>query len=332
MKTIFFEVQDWEQELLKHVFPDALLVEDKFDSTIISKYADAEIISCFIYSRLNKEIIDQMPRLKCIATRSTGYDHIDVEYCKQKGIVVCNVPEYGSRTVAEYTFALMLMVSRKMYDSVTQLKECNFDHKKLMGFDLFGKTIGIVGLGKIGIEVLKIAQGFGMKVLANAHTQKPELAQQYQFTYVSLDELLQQSDIVTLHLPAIKETTHIINTQNVLNFKKGAILINTARGPLVQTEAILTGLEKGILSGVGLDVLEEETNLTEEAQLLSSHSTSAADFKTMCMDHVLINHPNVVATPHNAFNSQEALLRITNTTIDNIQNYLSGKLENTNQI
>lgn len=328
MKTVFFEVQEWEREDLQKNFPEAILTPDKLDKETVSSYSDVEVVSCFIYSQLNKEVIDKLPNLKFIATRSTGTDHIDINYCKSKNITVANIPEYGSNTVAEHSFALILSLTRKIYQSVNQAKTLNFEHDKIRGVDLCDKTIGIIGLGKIGMQMLRIAIGFGMKVLVLTRTQSTELAERYKFNYVDLETLLMQSDIVTLHLPLTQETHHIINKQNILKFKKGSYLINTARGGLIDTEAIIMGLEKGILAGCGLDVLEEEDELREEADVLTSDFKQRVDLETLVFDHILINHPKVLITPHNAFNSQEALTRILETTVENVKNFLSGAPSN----
>ncbi len=327
MRIVFFEVQKWEREKLQYSFPDALLVDAKLsgENVATETFESVEILSPFIYSTLQKDVIDALPNLKCIATRSTGFDHIDTDYCKQKGICITNVPEYGSDTVAEHTFALILSLTRKIYQSVNQSKNLNFDHDKIRGVDLAGKTIGIVGLGKIGQKILSIAKGFGMKSLAYNRTQRPELLQQFDFRYVSLPQLLQNSDIVTLHLPLNPETYHIVNKENIVQFKKGSYLINTARGGLIETEAVVTALEQGILAGVGLDVLEEELELGEEAAILTSEYKKKVDLKNLIFDHILINHPKVLITPHNAFNSNEALQRIIDTTIVNIKAFLEGK-------
>ena len=327
MKIIFFEVQDWEQDHLKQAFPNATLTQDKLNSTTVESYA-TEIASCFIYSSISKEVIDKLPNLKFIATRSTGFDHIDIAYCKSKNIKVVNVPEYGSNTVAEHTFALILSLTRKIYQSVNQSKNLNFEHDQIRGIDLYGKTLGIVGLGKIGINVLRIAKGFGMKVLGHTRTQDPTLQDKFDFKYTHLDSLIQNSDIVTLHLSLTDQTRHIINRENIVKFKKGSCLINTARGGLIETEAIVLGLEKDILSGVGLDVLEEEKELSEEAAILTSDYRKDLDLETLVYNHILINHPKVLITPHNAFNSVETLSRITDTTIENIKTYLNGEIRN----
>lgn len=330
MNTIFFEVQNWEREKLQHAFPEALLMEAKLslDNAKTEPFKNVEILSIFINSSLSREVIDTFPNLKYIATRSTGYDHIDIEYCKEKNIQVSNVPEYGSNTVAEYTFALILSLTRKLYQSVNQSKNLNFNHNEIRGTDLYGKTIGIIGLGKIGMNVLRIAEGFGMKILVFNKSQNKEALQKYKFEYTDLDTLFARSDIVTLHLPLISGTRHIINKENISKFKKGSFLINTARGGLIETEAIVDGLNKGILAGVGLDVLEEEKELNEEAAILTSDYREKVDLKTLVYNHMLINHPNVLITPHNAFNSSEALERITETTIANVKNFLKQKPSN----
>ncbi len=328
MKIFFFEVASWERDLLGESFPDAVLVEEKLTIDNVKKFSDAEVISTFVYSQITKEVIDNLPNLKFIATRSTGFDHIDVEYCRGKNILVANVPEYGSRTVAEHTFALLLTLTRKIYQSINQGKNFDFNHENIRGVDLFGKTIGVVGLGKIGLEVIKIAKGFEMNVLAFNRTKNEELAKSLGFSYVDLETLLKKSDVVSLHLPYTKETHHIINKQNIELFKKGSFLINTARGGLIETEALVLALEKGILAGVGLDVLEGEKEIMDEIEVMTSSYKKDVDLKTLVLNHVLVNHPKVIITPHNAFNTKEALERITKTTIENIKSYLNNTPKN----
>ncbi|MBI2031536.1 MAG: hydroxyacid dehydrogenase [Candidatus Levybacteria bacterium] len=329
MKTVIFEIAEWEKELLQKNLQDAVFTEDELNSGNAGSFADMEIISTFISSNINKDIIDKLPNLKLIVTRSTGFDHIDLDYCRSKNIAVSNVPEYGSSTVAEHTFALLLNLTRKIPQAIEQIQRLNFDHSQLIGIDLCDKTIGIIGLGKIGQHVLRIAQGFGMKVISFARHPDEELAKRLNFEYKDLDTLLGQSDVVTLHLPLTTETKHIINKDNISKFKKGAYLINTARGGLIDVEAILLGLDQGILSGVGLDVLEEEDELHEEVSILTRSSQQNINFKTLLYDHILIKHPKVIVTPHNAFNSKEALKRIIQVTIENIQSFINGKAINT---
>lgn len=329
MQVAFFGVEKWEEEYIKNNFPNEniLITEDNLKLENALNYQNLEIISIFIYTNLNKELIDKLPNLKFVTTRSTGFDHIDIEYCKQRGIVVSNVPTYGAHTVAEHTFALILAISRKLIPSVEQAKSGDFSSENLQGFDLAGKTLGVIGTGNIGANVVKIALSFDMKVLAFSRTQNQELISKG-VKYISLDELLANSDIVTLHLPHLKETEHIINLSNIQKFKKGAVLINTARGALVETQCILEGLEKGIFSAVGLDVLEEETHLKEEREFLSTEYLKTADLKTELINHVLLTRDDVVITPHNAFNSREAVEEILETSVLNIKKFIQGNPQN----
>lgn len=330
MKIVFTEVEEWEKEELKKIFPEATLFAEKVTEENAKNFADAECISTFITSVLNEKALAQLPNLKLIVTRSTGFDHIDISYAKAHGITVCNVPEYGSHTVAEHAFALILTLSRKIYKSIQQVHNMEFDHDHLIGMDLHGKTLGIIGLGKIGMNVLHMAKGFGMNVQVQAHHPDEELAKKEGYTNVDLDTLLATSDVITLHVPYTKSTHHLINCDNYGKIKKGAFLVNTARGGLIDTQAIVEALQKGILGGVALDVLEEENQLMEELEIVSSHTDpQTVDMKTLLMNHVLLYHPNVVITPHNAFNSTEALNNILHTTIENIQTFEKGAPQNT---
>lgn len=327
-KFVFFEVEKWEEDYIKKSFPqEVLLTEKKLSSETAQDFKDCEIISTFIYSSLVREVLEKLPKLKFIATRSMGYDHIDLNYCKERGIKVSNIPTYGSHTVAEHTLALILAISRKLVPSVEQAKKGDFSSENLQGFDLAGKTLGVVGTGNIGKNVAEIALSFDMKVLAFSRTVNQELVSKG-VKYVSLDELLANSDIVSLHLPHTRETEHIINLSNIQKFKKGSVLINTARGALVETQAIAEGLEKGIFQAVGLDVLEEEAHLREEKEFLSSEYLSKVDIKTQLLNHVLLTRDDVVITPHNAFNSKEAVEEILRTTVTNIKNYLNNAPQN----
>jgi D-lactate dehydrogenase len=328
MKLVFFEVEEWEKPIIETAFPDAHLVTEKLTPDNASEFAEMEVASSFIYSTFSKQVLDKLPHLKMIATRSTGYDHIEMEEAKRREICVVNVPEYGSITVAEHTFALIVNLTRKIYQSVNQAKQLHFDHYNLRGVDLYGKTLGIIGLGKIGLHVVRIAKGFGMNVLVTNRTHHEELAKKMGFEYVELPELLAQSDVVSLHLPYNDQTRHTINIENIMQMKKGSYLVNTARGGLIQTEAIVKALEEEVLEGVGLDVLEGEKDMTEETEVLTNRFRKKEDLKTLVLNHILINHPKVLITPHNAFNSTEALMRIENTTIENIQNYLKGTPKN----
>jgi D-lactate dehydrogenase len=324
-KVVFFEVEDWEKKYIETALSteQPLITAEKLEEATVNKYQDAEIISIFIYSPITKELLAKLPNVKFIATRSMGFDHIDLAACKEKGIVVSNVPTYGAHTVAEHTFALMLAVSRKIIPSVERARKGDFSSLGLTGFDLFGKTLGVIGTGHIGKNVCELGLAFGMRVIAYCHHSDDELCARG-VNYVQLEELLASSDVITLHLPHSHDTEHIINSQNIQKIKKGAILINTARGALVETKAILEGLEQGILSGVGLDVLEEENALKEEREFLATEHLEKGDIQTQLLDHILLTRDDVIITPHNAFNSIEALHEILETSLGNVKSFLTG--------
>ena len=322
MKIGFFEVSNFEKEKFENILQEneVLMFDNPIQEVNISYYKDCEIICVFVHSDVNKEIIKQLPNLKLICTRSTGTDHIDIDTCNQKEILVKNVPVYGENTVAEHTFALILSLSRKIHKSYVRSVQGKFSTDGLQGFDLEDKTIGIIGGGRIGLHVARIAKGFGMHVRVYDINQDGFLAELINFKYVSLDELLQTSDIVTLHIPLNKSTEHIINKNSFKKFKTGSLLINTARGSLVETEALIEALKNGTLAGAGLDVIEGEELLIEE-NIFNSPIEKAA--KLIVASKQLLDNENVVLTPHNAFNSIEAVNRIINTTINNILQVLN---------
>lgn len=317
MKIAFLELNDWEETYLR-----ARLTGHEFVDS-----PDSEVVSPFIYTKLTEEALSRWPKLKLVATRSTGFDHIDVAECQRRGITVCNVPFYGENTVAEHTFALILALSRKVHEAFVRVRAGNFSLDGLRGFDLKDKTIGVVGAGHIGLHVIRIARGFGMKVLAFDVRRDNFLAEVLGFEYADLDSLLGRSDIITLHAPYNPQTHHLINPGNISKIKRGAILINTSRGGLVDTEALLKALDAGILAGAGLDVLEGEESVLEESALLGD-KTNPELLRRAIQNHLILKKPNVVFTPHNAFNSQEALERILDTTAGNIAAFAAGTPRN----
>lgn len=327
MNIAFFEIEKWEREFLQSQLPGYFLsfYEEVLTKDSVPSATDTEILSVFIYSKLSAEILSRFPNLKLIATRSTGFDHIDMAYCKQKSIVVCNVPTYGVNTIAEHAFALILALSRNIIPSVERARRGDFSLDGLRGFELAGKTLGIIGLGHTGRRVAEIAKTFKMNILVTTRHPDQNLAQQLEIRFVDLPAILGNADIVSLHVPLTSETRHLINKENITLMRKGSILINTARGAIVETEAIVWALEKGIIAGAGLDVLEEECVLKEERALLTKEFFKACDLKTQLLNHVLLTKENVIVTPHNAFNSHEALAEILKTTISNITSFLTQK-------
>ncbi len=322
MKIVFYETDTWEQEYLAERLSGHTVF---FEKTRNNEHNDVEIISFGLGIHANQEFLENFPKLKYVTTRTTGFDHIDSNYCKKIGISASNVPAYGENTVAEFAFTLILALSRKIYPAIKRVRDYgDFNFNGLMGFDLQGKTIGVVGTGRIGSKVIKIAKGFGMHVVAYDAHPNTELANEQGFEYLTLEELLKQSDIITLHAPYNSSTHYLINKQNIGFCKQGSILINTARGGLVETEALIGALENGVLAGAGLDVLEEEGFIKDEMHMLYSGHPNLQQLKTVLADHKLMQMENVLVTPHNAFNTREALIRILDVTLANIQAFTSG--------
>jgi len=326
-KIAFFELEDWEGPILREKFPNDELtfLKEPLTEEYMSDRNDYEIISVFVHSKITAPVIEKYPNLKLITTRSTGFDHFDLAALKAKNIAAAYVPGYGDNTVAEYTFGLMLSLTRKIVFAVNRVKEnSSFDLTGLRGMDIKGKTLGVVGTGRIGREVIKIGKGFGMNVVATAPHTDPALANELGFSYVDLEALLSTSDVVTLHCPLTTETRHLINVDNIKKMKKGAYLINTARGGLIETEALVLALNEGILGGVGLDVLEEEGEIVDELSFMSHSHPKEEELRTLVQNHVLMHMPNVIISPHNAFNTKEALTRILQTTIESIMAFKNG--------
>jgi D-lactate dehydrogenase len=314
------------------VQPELIFSEEKLSLKTIAMVADADIVSVFINSMVSREVIDALPKLKFISTRSSGYDHVDVAYATSKNISVANVPAYGPHTVAEFSYALLLALSRKIINAYNHLRaDEDFDLSNLTGFDLYGKTIGIVGTGRIGKNSAQIARGFGMNIIAYDVFPDEKFAAQVGMKYVDFPTLLSSSDIVTLHAPYTKDSYHLINKENIKTFKKGALLINTARGELVDTDALIWALNEGIIAGAGLDVLEGERFMKEEVDRLlgdnagqDKNDQDKNSYKTILEDHSLIHNPRVIVTPHMAFSSREAKSEILSVSATNIQAFLGG--------
>ncbi len=289
-------------------------------------YLNCQIISCFTHSEiLSTQKLDLFPDLKLIATRSTGFNHIDLEYCKKRGIIVENVPNYGAVTVAEFAFSLILAFSRKIISAQNDMKQNRINIKNYMGFDLFGKTIGIIGTGSIGQHMIQLAQGFGMSVLAYDLYPKSNLKQ---FYVSDIQEIFKKSDIISLHVPSTKRNHHLINKKAFREMKRDVIIINTARGDLIDTQALYTALKNGTVSGAGLDVLENEDFLLHDDILTTQHITDTDFLLDSAMNLKLLQFKNVIATPHIAFDSIDAINRINQMTWDNILCFIQGKVIN----
>lgn len=318
MIITFFEITDIEKKRFKDRLKGHTLrfFEDTIQNVDIAKYIDSDVISVFIHSKVTEKELKGCLSLKLLTTRSTGTDHIDIDYLNSRKIPLKNVQFYGENTVAEHTFALMLSLSRKIHKSYVASLKGDFSTDGLTGFDLKSKTIGIIGGGRIGLHVARMARSFGMHVRVYDIHQDTFLAELINFKYVTLDELFKVSDIISLHVPYTTQTAHIINKETIGKMKDGVVIINTARGGLINNKDLIDGLDSGKIYGAGLDVLEGEEFLFEES-LFNSPIENAA--KIIVESKILTEKPNVVITPHNAFNSIEALMRIIDTTIRNIQ-------------
>jgi D-lactate dehydrogenase len=330
MKIVVFEVESWEWPTFEVLQQEHRVVFEAGPLTreVAGDYADADIISTFIYSDLSGGVLKRFDNLKFIATRSTGVDHIEIEHCRDRGIQVANVPTYGENTVAEHVFALLLAISHHLVGAIDRTRKGDFSQVGLRGFDLCGKTMGVIGTGNIGRHTAKIAKGFGMDVVAFDVRPDRAAAEEIGFEYLDLNALLGRADVVSLHVPGTERTKHLMSNAEFSAMKRGAVLINTARGPVVDIRALLQALASGQLAAAGLDVLPEEPVIREEAELLRSAFTKEHDLETLLADHILLRLRNVVITPHSAFNTKEAVQRILNTTRDNIQAFIAGQPQN----
>ena len=326
-KIIFFEVNSKEKKYLKKKFDKNYMVSfnvEKLTEANSNLIGDFEIVSPFIYSEITQKVLNKAKKLKFIATRSTGFNHIDIKTAKAKKISVANVPYYGENTVAEHTFAMILALSRNIHRAYVRTTRNDFTLNGLQGFDLKDKTLGIIGAGSIGVHVIKIAKGFGMKVICYDTRPNHILTELLDYKYVDLDEILKSSDIITLHCPYNEHTHHLINMGNIEKVKKGALFINTSRNGIIAPKALYYAIEKGIFGGAGLDVFEGEELIKEENQMLTKN-VSVDHLEAILKRNILLRYENVIITPHMAFDSAEAVERILDTTVDNIKAFSEGK-------
>ncbi len=330
MKMVIFEVEAWERDVFEPLQEshEVVFVREPLTKRNAAEYADAEVVSPFVYSNLSAEVLEHFSALKLVATRSTGFDHIDSDYCQQHNVVVSNVPTYGDNTVAEHVFGLLLAISHNLIEAVDRTRRGQFSQQGLCGFDLAGKTLGVLGTGSIGRNVIRIANGFGMHVIAYDIGPDEQLAQRLHFRYADLNEVLAQSDIITLHVPANKHTQNLLSDAEFDRMKDGVVLINTARGGVVDVHALVRALGSGKVAAAGLDVLPDEPTIREEAELLRSIYRERYDVETLLADHILLRLRNVIITPHSAFNTREAVERILQTTVENITAFVQDKPQN----
>ncbi len=311
-KIYFLEVTTEDQNLVSENFPEAKIIGEALsEEEIIARCSDAEVLCVFVHSKISKKVIEGLQSLKMIITRSVGYDHIDLQVAQERDIVVANVPDYGSYVISEFVFALLLSGLRHVGEGDERVeKREDFTFTGLRGVALKGKTLGVIGTGKIGRNVARIASlGFLMNVLAYDAYPNEEIAEEMHFRYTDLDEIWKMSDIISLHCPLLETTKHLVNDENIAKMKNGVIIVNTSRGGIIDTGALITAIKNKKVSHAFLDVLEHEENIAT--------------------DRELINLPGVITTPHIAFYADDSMKKMYETAFLTIKEYFSlGKISN----
>lgn len=331
MNVLYIQPYDGELSLIQSLLPEhQIIAATAVDELPSETLANIDILSVFVSYAVTPAVLASLPNLRFIATRSAGFDHLDMARIGERGITVSRVPHYGTRTVAEYAIALMFALARNVHLAYADMQQnATIGPRDVYeGFDLAGKTLGVVGTGAIGRNVCEIARGIGMQVLCYDVVPNEDLVARGIARYESLETVLSEADIVTVHVPSLPETFHLLNAERIALMKHGSFLINTARGEIVDTQALVVALREGRLAGAGIDVLEREHELREEVALLADSNFTATDWKTLLADHVLIDMPNVIVTPHIAFNTREAKREITEITAQNITAFAAGSPSN----
>lgn len=321
MQTAIFSTHQFEKNYLLSANNDnheLVFFEEKLSvkTAILAKGAKA--VSIFVSDDATAPVLTILKEMgiQFLALRSAGFNHVDLAKADELGISVARVPEYSPYAVAEHTVALLLALNRKLIRANNRVKDLNFSLNGLIGFDVNGKTAGIIGTGKIGVALVKILHGFGCRILAYDIAENQELIQQYKVEYVPLSTLFQQSDIISLHVPLTPDTRHLINPDSIAQMKKGVMLLNTSRGGLVNTQAVINALKTGQIGYFGMDVYEEEEGLFFE-----DHSEQILQDDVIAR---LMTFPNVLITSHQAFLTGTALKNIADTTIENLDNFEKG--------
>ncbi len=301
----------------KHLF-DLNFIEPRLTEETAILAQGASVVCSFANDRLNRATLTSLFKLgvKLIALRSAGFNHVDLKAAEELGIPVVRVPKYSPYAVAEHAIALLLTLNRKIHRAYVRVRELNFSLDGLVGFDLNGKTVGVIGTGKIGSVVVKILNGFGCRVLGYDIATNPDIPKD-SIQYVSLDALLSQSDIITLHVPLNPKTRHLIDESAFQKMKKEAILINTGRGALIDSKALVSALKSQKVGGAALDVYEEE-----EGVFFKDLSEQGLKDDLLAR---LLTFPNVLMTSHQGFLTHEALRNIATTTFQNIQDFVDEK-------
>jgi D-lactate dehydrogenase len=318
-KVSFFSTQVYDKVFFDKYNADFGYEFDFFDSQLneqtVKLIVNAVVVCVFVNDIVNEPVIQQLAekKVKIIALRCAGFNNVDLEAAKKYNIKVCRVPAYSPEAVAEHAMAMILTLNRKTHKAYNRVREQNFSLNGLLGFDLHGKTVGVVGTGNIGKAFAKIVTGFGCKVLA--FDLVPDVAlEKLGVIYVSLEQIFQESDIISLHCPLNDKTKYIINKESLSIMKKHVMLINTSRGALIQTSDVIKALKKGKIGYLGIDVYEQEEKL-----FFKDHSEDIIQDDQI---QRLMSFPNVLVTAHQAFFTNEALSQIATITLENIDSLL----------
>ena len=327
-KILFFDYRESEEKFFENhnlenfeiKFFKESLNEDMLENISQEAFDETMIISVFINSMVNENIISKFKNLRIVSTRSTGYDHIDLESCANKHIALINVDSYGCTSVAQFTVAVMLMLVRNLYPMLL-IREKNDIHKFeiLCGRDVNKLTLGVIGTGAIGSAVCRYAHAFGMNIIACDPVQKKELIAAFDVKYMEMDEVLKSADILTLHLPYTNENYHMISYEQLEMMKNNSYLINVSRGEVVDTNALLEFVKVGKFKGVALDVVACEVPQNEYRE-----KSSLMCFETSQAVKELSELSNVILTPHMAYDTQEAIYYILEATFEGITDVLKG--------
>ncbi|MBI3541818.1 MAG: 2-hydroxyacid dehydrogenase [Deltaproteobacteria bacterium] len=323
MRIAIFSTHKFEREFFQHANLEFKHTLDFFDARLTeqttSLAAGYGAVCAFVSDQLDEKVIERLKSqgTRLVALRSAGFNHVDLETAARFELPVVRVPEYSPYAVAEHAVCLILALNRKIHRAYNRVRESNFNLDGLVGFDLHGKTVGVIGTGRIGAAFARIMRGFGCRVLAYDPTPNDELCNTYGVQYVELDKIYSSSDVISLHVPLTPKTRHLIDDSVFMRMKRGAMLINTGRGALVDAQALITALKCGTLGAAGLDVYEEE-----EGVFFEDLSDTGLKDDTLAR---LLTFPNVLITSHQAFLTAEALSNIAATTLRNVADFEAGR-------
>lgn len=322
MKVAFFDTREYEREFYSNSPLEIHWLSPRLNEETVELAKGYQAVCCFVEDQINQSVLQRLKEfnVQVIALRCAGYNNVDLEAARHLSMPVVRVPAYSPQSIAEFALGLLICLSRQIHKAHHRVREGNFSLNGLMGFELAGKSIGVLGTGKIGASFCRLLSGFGCEVLAYDHTPNSDLVSTG-VKYVPLDELLQESHVISLHLPLTPETHYLLDKKAFEKMRQSVVIINTSRGGLIETKALIDNLKNKKIKAAGLDVYEEEEDL-----FFHDHSSDIIQDDQYAR---LMTFPNVLLTSHQAFLTQEALQEIAVTTSDNIHSYLSeNKLKN----